>query len=453
MVPQQAKHEDTMRDQQTLEEHEIQPQETWVPVQPRVAKIPEQPPAPGRGKLAVVAFVIPGLFATLLALGYLPRVARERALSGSLSKEKSSVPEVNVAVATQSPSSDDLVLPSNVTPITEAVINARAEGYLKRRYVDFGDRAKAGQLLAEIDAPELDQQVQQARASVSQSEAALARARHALAQSSANEHLSQVTSDRWRTLAERGVVSKQEYDQKQAQFESDQAAVQSAQADVKAAEDNIRASQANLDRLVQLQEYEKVTAPFAGVITARNVDVGALISANGSTPIFRIAQIGVLRVLVDVPEQSAPQIRIGEPAVLTLQEFGTRKFIGRVSRTTESLDPNTRTLTTEVQVQNPDLVLLPNMYALVRLVGARATPSILIPGDAIIARPEGTLVAKLKRDNHIQLQKVELGRDYGANTEIRSGLNAGDRVIVNPTDDVREGAEVRPASPQGARRQ
>ncbi len=401
-------------------------------------------PVRHRSKLALVGVAILLLLVALLAVGYLPRRARENILAAGLEQQKVTLPQVNVALAAGTASSSDLLLPSNITPITEAVINARADGYLKRRYVDIGDRVKAGQIMAEVDAPELDQQVTQARAALSQAEAALARSQHALAQSRANEHLSEVTAQRWKTLVERGVVSKQEYDQKQAQFDSDQAAVQSAESDIKANEDNIRASRANLDRLIQLQQYEKITAPFAGIVTARNVDVGALIGTTGSTPLFRVAQINVLRVDVEVPEQSAPSIKVGEPAELTLQEFGSRRFLGRVSRTANSLDPTSRTLLTEIQVENKDQVLMPNMYANVRLIGARAVPAIMIPGDAIIARPEGTQVAKLVNGNHIHFQPVELGRDYGAQTEIFSGVAAGDRVVVNPTDDVREGAEVNP---------
>jgi RND family efflux transporter MFP subunit len=425
-----------MRDQQSVEKPEIQIVEQW--------KLPVEPVQPRRGKLGLVAVTIVVLLIALLVAGYLPRLKRESELAAGLQQQKTTLPQVNAAVATASPSSSDLKLPSNITPITEAVINARAEGYLKRRYVDIGDRVKAGQLMAEVDAPEIDQQVQQARATLSQVEAALARAQHALAQSKANEHLSDVTAQRWKTLADRGVVSKQEYDQRQAQFDSDQAAVEAAQADIRAAEDNIRASRANLDRLIQLQAYEKITAPFAGIVTARNVDVGALIATTGNTPLFRVAQINVLRVMVDVPEQSAPYIKVGEPAELSLQEFGDRKFIGHVSRTANSLDPTSRTLLTEVQVQNGDQVLLPNMFANVKLIGARNGAAIMIPGEAIVARPEGTLVAKIVNGNHIHFQPVELGRDYGARIEIVSGIAAGDRVVVNPTDDVREGAVVNP---------
>jgi RND family efflux transporter MFP subunit len=380
----------------------------------------------------------------LFAVGYVPHLRQERDLAAGVKREKSTLPEVNVAKAHKSGSSSDLLLPGNITPITEALINARAEGYLRKRYVDIGDRVRAGQLLAEIDAPELDQQVQQARASLSQTQAALARTEHTVAQTKANAHLSELTVQRWKTLSERGVVSKQEYDQKQAQFDSDRALVESSDADVRAAKDNIHAAEANLQRLLQLQGYEKITAPFAGVITVRNVDVGALISTNGSTPLFRVAQLDVLRIMVDVPEQSAPFVKVGEPADVSIQEFGGRKITGRVSRTASSLDPNTRTLPTEVQVRNPDYSILPNMFAQVNLVGARSAPAVLVPGDALVVQTQGTQVAVLLPGNRVHFQKVEVGRDYGPEIEIRTGLQGDETVVINPSDDVREGVAVTP---------
>lgn len=418
--------------------------------QPRAKTAP-----PSRGKLVFLALTIVAILAALFAVGYVPRMQREKQLAATVKHEVASFAQVNVAQVVRSPGRNDLQVPGNITPLTEAVINARAEGYLKKRYVDIGDRVRTGQVLAEIEAPELDQQVIQARASLSQSEAALARAKHALAQASANAHLSEVTVQRWKTLTERGVVSKQEFDQKQAQFESDQALVQSAGSDVRAAEDNIHASEANVQRLIQLQIYEKITAPFSGIVTARNVDVGALISTNGSTPLFRIAQIDVLRLVVDVPEQSAPFIKVGEPARLTLQEFPGRTFTGTVARTANALDAGTRTLPTEVQVRNPDLALLPNMFAQVTLVGARTVATMLIPGDALVTKPEGSFVAVVTPGNRVHFQPVELGRDYGPQLEIRSGLAGDERVVVNPSDDVREGVQVTPVlqNPKSGKRQ
>lgn len=250
---------------------------------------------------------------------------------------------------------------------------------------------------------------------------------------------------------DRGVVSRQEFDQKQADYEAQQANIEWARADVRAAEENVRASEANLKRLQNMQSYKRITAPFSGIITARNVNVGSLISSNGNTPLFRMAQIDRLRIMIDVPEQSSPYIRVGEPAQVTLQEFAGRKFAGRVSRTASALDANTRTLPTEVQVANPEHVLLPNMFAQVTLTGARSERAILIQGDTLVVRPNGTQVAMLKEGNRVHFQPVEVGRDYGPEIEIRQGLAGGEYVIVNPTDDVREGAEVKPVTQRNKR--
>lgn len=404
----------------------------------------QKKPARRGGRLTIIAFAIVVLIAVLFAAGYLPRMQRARALEQSVEEKKASVPDVTVVPVKVSPPHSDLLLPGNITPLTEATINARADGYLSRRFVDFGDRVKSGAVLAEIEAPELDQQVQQARSSVQQAQAALSRAQHTLAQSTANLHLADVTAQRWKALVDRGVVSKQEYDQQSANFQAQQAGVESAQADVRAAEDNIQVSQHNLERLIHMQDYLKITAPFTGIVTARNVDIGSLISSNGSTPMFRMAQIDTVRIIVDVPQHNAPSIKVGQQAEVTLQEFPGRKFLGRISRTANSLSANTRTLPTEVQVPNPDGSLMPNMFANVNLIGAQTTSTILIPGDALIVRPDGTQVAVIENGNRVHLQPVEVGRDYGAEMEIRSGLSMGESVIVNPSDDVREGAEVNP---------
>lgn len=383
-----------------------------------------------------------GLLA-LLAAGYVPRWKRERSLHAATREKETALPLVTVAKARRAPATSDLMLPGNITPLTEALIHARASGYLKRRLVDIGDRVAAGALLAEIEAPELDQQVRQAQAGVSQAKAGLSGAQHALRQAEASLQLARVTVERWRVLAQKGVVSRQESDQKQADFEVRQANVESARAGVQSAEDNIRAAEANLQRLVELQAYKKVVAPFAGIVTARSVDVGALISAGGG-PLFRMAQTGVLRIMVDVPQSSAPFIKVGQTAEVTLQEFAGRKFPGRVSRTADALDAGTRTLPTEVQVRNADGALLPNMYAQVRLIQVSAAPSVLIPGDTLIVRPDGTQVAVVAPQDRIRFQLIEVGRDFGAMVEVRSGLRGDELLVANPTDDIREGVRIKP---------
>jgi multidrug efflux pump subunit AcrA (membrane-fusion protein) len=397
-----------------------------------------------RGRMVWVALLALILLGALFLVGYLPRSQRERQLQNLTTEKKTGLPRVNVAAVRLAPAQNDLLLPGNITPLTEASLSARADGYLKKRYADFGDHVKAGQVLAEIEAPELDQQVQQAQASLSQVQAALSRAEHQLTQSKANLQLAKYTVDRWKTLVDRGVVSKQEFDQHNADFQAQQAGVESAEADVRAANENIRASQANLDRLRNLQSYEKITAPFSGVVTARNLDVGALIGTTGSTPLFRMAQIDVLRIIIDVPESDAPSIKIGQAAEVTVQELPGQKFAGKVTRTSNSLDPNTRTLMTEVQVLNRGAMLLPNMFAQVRFTGVLTTPVILVPSDALVVRLTGTMVAKLGAGNKIHFQPIEVGRDHGQQIEALSGVQGGDLVVLNPTDEVREGIAVEP---------
>jgi RND family efflux transporter MFP subunit len=401
----------------------------------------------------LTGFVILAALAALLVVGYLPRRDRERNLVRAGQAEKTELPQVTVARVQKSPAQADLSLPGNVTPNTEALINARAAGYIKRRLVDIGDRVAQGQLLAEIDAPEMDAQVLQAEAGVSQAQASLAGAQQLLRQSVARLNLARVTAERWRTLVQKGVVSRQEADQRDADLEAQQAAVDSSQASVRAAEDNVAASEANLRRLVELQAFKNVKAPFAGIITARSVDVGSLISSSGGPALFRIAQMDMLRIMVDVPQTSAAYVRVGAPAEVTLQELPGRRFLGKISRTSNSLEPSTRTLPTEVIVANPSGVLLPNMYAQVTLLKVGAPPLALIPGDSLIIRPNGTQVAVVGAGDRIHFQLVELGRDYGATTEVRSGLKGDEIVVVNATDEVREGAQVQPvlrSPPSGA---
>lgn len=399
--------------------------------------------SPKRLRAVLAGVLIVVVLGVLFAAGYLPRRARERSLVRAAEAGRAAIPQVMVGQARKSPASTDLLLPGNITPVTEALIQARAAGYLKRRLVDIGDRISKGQLLAEIEAPELDQQVRQAEAGLQQSTSTLSGARHNLRQAEANLKLAKVTAERWRVLVAKGVVSRQEADQKDADYERQQATVESAQAAIRVAQDNIHSSEANLRRLIEMQAFTRIAAPFAGIVTARNVDIGSLVSPGGGLPLFRVAQTGTLRIMVDVPQSSAPSIRVGQRADVLLEELAGRKFEGRVSRTANALDAATRTLPVEVQVANPDGVLMPNMYAQVRLYQVAAAPSVIIPGDALIVRAEGTQVAVVA-GNRVHFQKVEVGRDHGAFTEIRMGLNGDEYVVTSPGDDVREGAEVQP---------
>lgn len=409
------------------------------------------PHAPGTGKVwhpsSITIWAIALGSALLIAAaflgGYIPLKKRQSIIFNQAREQEEALPRVEVIEVGRSSTKSDLELPGNIQAVTEAPILARADGYVKTRLVDIGDRVRAGQPVAEIEAPELDQQVLQAQANLQQATAALDQALANQRQGKANMELARVTADRWKTLAGKGVVSRQENDQYQAQYQAQVANLDSLEKAVAAARSNVAAAQANLSRLNEVQSYRVVRAPFDGIVTLRNVDVGALVNA-GSTLLYRIAQMGVLRTYVNVPQSNSDSIHVGQTAQLTVSNLPGRKFSGTVARTANSLDPNSRTMLVEVQVQNKDGVLLPGMYALVDLSSSRATPPVLLPGDALIVRADGTEVAEVRPDHTIHLQRIQVGRDYGDKLEIISGLQPGDLVIANPSDTVREGIKVDP---------
>jgi RND family efflux transporter MFP subunit len=302
---------------------------------------------------------------------------------------------------------------------------------------------QAGQLLAEIDAPELDEQVRQSKANLQQAQAALDQALANLQQGKADLELARVTAQRWSNLVTRGVVSRQENDQYQAQLQSKLASVQALEKAVIVQRGGVAAAEANVGRLQKMQSYRMVKAPFNGVITLRNVDVGALVNV-GSTLLFRIAQTGMLRTYLNVPQTYANSVRPGQSALLTVSNLPGREFTGTVARTANALDPTSRTLLTEVHVPNADGALLPGMYAQVQLSSVRTDLPMLVPSDALIVRADGTQVAVVRPDHSVHLQKIEVGRDYGNRLEVISGLHEGETIIANPGDIAREGVKVDP---------
>ena len=392
--------------------------------------------------LAVTAGAVAAFFA-----GYVPLQKRNAVIGNQARDQEHALPRVDVIEVGRSSSKSELVLPGNIQAVTEAPILARADGYVKRRMVDIGDRVQAGQALAEIEAPELDQQVRQAQANFEQTQAALTQALANKVQGKANADLARVTAQRWNNLAGKGAVSRQENDQYQAQSQAQAANLDALEQAVSAARSNVAAAEANLSRLNEIQGYRIVKAPFEGVITLRNVDVGALVNAGG-TLLYRIAQTRVLRTYVNVPQTNADSIHAGQPAQLTVSNLPGRRFMGTVARTANSLDPNSRTMLVEVQVPNSAGVLLPGMYAQVDLSSARTDPPLLLPSDTLIVRAEGTLVALVRPDHTVHFQKIQVGRDYGDRLEVVGGLVAGDSVITNPSDMVREGTQVEPVHSQ-----
>jgi RND family efflux transporter MFP subunit len=382
------------------------------------------------------------LAAAFLA-GYLPMQQREAALRAEADAQHRQFPRVEVIHVSRGSGETTLVLPGTMQAMTEAPILARADGYLKRRLADLGDRVQAGQDLAEIDAPELDQQIQQADAAVEQAQAAVEQAQANLAQSKANRDLARITAERLQTLNDRGIASQQDRDQAQAQLAAQDATVQAADKAISAQRSNLSAARANVARLRTVDAYRTVKAPFEGVITQRNVDVGALVS-SGNTLLYRLAQTRTLRTYVNVPQRSVTAVHVGQAAALTLSDFPGRTFSGTVARLARALDPASRTMLVEVDVPNVDGALFPGSYANVELIGSLANPPLVVPAAALVFRTDGAQLAVVRPDKTVHLQKVAVGRDYGDRLEILSGVDDGTTIVAVAGDIAREGAKIVP---------
>lgn len=331
--------------------------------------------------------------------------------------QAAAVPTVAVTYPTASAPSDELVLPGTARAFTDAPIYARANGYLKKWYVDIGARVTQGQILAEIETPELDQQLRQARADLENARATMEMAR--------------TTADRWQTLLKRDAVSRQETDEKVSDYNAKRAVVES--------------NSANVKRLEDLQSFQRITAPFDGVITARNTDLGALIDAGAGAQareLFRLASTSKLRVFVSVPQAYAQAARPGTPTAITLEENPGKVYRGTLARTSTALDPNARTMLSEVEMDNPTGEVLPGAYVVVRLRVGRETRGMTIPANTLLFRSEGLRVA-VARNGRAELVEVTLGRDYGKSVEVVAGLQPTDAVILDPADSLVSGAPVR----------
>jgi RND family efflux transporter MFP subunit len=367
--------------------------------------------------IAIVAAVAAGAGTLTYAIhgGVTTRVAAQSTLTRST--EEAAVPFVNVIHPKDGAPLEELILPGNTQAFSDTPIFARTNGYLKRWYFDIGAHVKRGDLLAEIETPEIDKQLQQARAE--------------LATAQANHHLADTTAARWQFLMESDSVSKQETDEKIADLSARKATVDS--------------NASNVRRLEDLQSFQKVYAPFDGILTARNTDVGALIDAGANSAgkeLFHLAAINTLRVFVAIPEVYSRAALTGAAAFLTLDEFPGRSFRGILARTSNSIDQASHTLLTEVDVPNPDGRLLPGAYVSVHFKMPQTVRSVVVPSNTLLFRSEGLRVA-LVRDGQVQLAPVKIGRDYGSTVEVISGLRAGDDVVLDPADSLISGAPVR----------
>ena len=419
-------------------------------------------------KVILVLLMLGGLIAVVAIYGYLPRKQREEAANAAAKEEATAIPIVTAVKVKTGAKDTDVLQPGSLSALVESSVYARASGYIRKRYVDIGDHVKQGQVLADIETPDLDQQVAQAKAAVAQAQQQLGQTKAALTQAEAQRDLARLTNDRYQILAARGAIARQDADTQASNLKSSAALVEAQISNIKAAEENIRAAQASLERLISLQDYEKVRAPFAGVITVRNIDAGSLISAAGAGQglsqaqaaggtstagyeLFRVAQVNTLRVFVNVPQVNTPSIQAGMPAEVTLGEFPGRKFAGKVTRSANSLDPTSRTMLTEVQIPNADGKLFPGMFAQIRFKSHSERAPLLVPGDSVIVTNTGLQIALLldnpggdPKTKKVHLVPVTLGRDYGAESEVLTGLTGGEMVVGIPGDDVREGAVVHP---------
>lgn len=363
--------------------------------------------AAGLGSILVIAVL------AAFAAGALPRYRQAHAVRATT--RELAIPSVTLVSPAPSRSSGALLLPAEVRPWTDAAILARASGYVRRWHAELGAHVSRGDLLVELDTPELNQERDALQAQLQQAEAAA--------------HLAETTLNRWRQMHREALVPQQELDEKDAESRLRNAVVQSARA--------------ALHRVEELLRFAHITAPFDGVVTARRVDVGQLVATSSPTELYRIAQVDTLRVFVRVPQSFATSLSNGLAAEVLLDGRNTRPLQARLVRTSAALDAASRTRLAELELPNPDQSILPGGFAQVRFTGLHADVPLAVPANTLLFRSDGPTLATVRPDNHVELRRVRLGRDLGTSVEILEGLSATDRLILNPPDSITDGIEVR----------
>ena len=353
-----------------------------------------------------------------LIAGLIPRWHQRNTLLAETAEL--ATPTVDITQPTPSQAGPGLLLPGEIKPFVEATIYARASGYVKRWLVDIGAPVREGELLAELDTPELNQEFERTKAELAQAEAALV--------------LAKTSAERWAELLKTASVSEQEAAEKAADYKLKTA--------------TFAAAQANLHRLTELQSFARVTAPFAGIITARQIDVGDLIAAGSNKELFRLAQTGTLRVYVRVPQTIARSIAPGQAAEVTIPEFPKRVFPAKIIRTAGAMATDSRTLLTELEVDNTKAELLAGSYAQVRFLDTKLDAVLTLPATTVIFRSEGTQVGVVKADHTVELRTIKIGRDFGPVIEVLTGVQTTDNVILNPSDSLVSGTVVRVSQAQ-----
>jgi len=399
-------------------------------MEPQVLEVERQEQEPNqerhqqtRRKGLVLALVLALVFMVIAGAGIALRLAEQRALAKET--ERIAVPTVELVHPTVEPPQSELMLPSTLQAFIESPIFARTNGYLGHWYRDIGAKVKKGDLLADIETPEVDQELMQARAARDQAQAQL--------------ELAKVSAKRWENLRRMDAVTQQETDERSSSFTQGEA--------------NLNAAIANVRRLEQLESFKHVYAPFSGVLTIRNTDIGALVNAGNGGPnqqLFVLAQIDPIRIFVNVPEADSPSIHPGVRADIEVSELHGLHFTGSVVRTARAIDPATRTLNTEIDVPNSNGQLLPGSYAQVHFALREQVRRLTVPANAVLFRAEGPRVAVVGPGNQVRLKPVSIGTDFGITTEIVSGLEPSDRVVLSPSDSLEDGetVEVAPGSRQ-----
>jgi RND family efflux transporter MFP subunit len=384
----------------------------------------ESPPAQGStgtkrkprraGRLIFFLLIAAACLAGFAVYGVLSRSASTAKLEQQ-ANQAASEQTVSVVKPERLSAAVSVELPGQTQAYIQAPVFAQTSGYLKKWYFDIGAQVKAGDVLAEVDTPQVDQQLNQAKATLKEAQAAL--------------DLSQVTYRRDQDLLQRRVIAQQDFD--------------TATSDLGVKQATVNADEAAVLSLQALEDFKTVKAPFDGIVTARNTDIGALINSGSGSPLFVVAQVRPLRIYINVPENMAQDVAVGASADLRFNEFPGREFTGKVVRTAGAIDPNSRTLLTEVDVPNESGELFPGAYTQVRLVTGANNRSVLIPANTLLFRSEGATVGVVNQDNVVELKKIKIGRDLGTQLEVVQGLSLDDRVVVNPSDSLAAGLKVK----------
>lgn len=397
-----------------------------------------------RGRFVPLFVAVVLLIGALVGLGAWVHLQRGERATQAQQQEVDFRPTLRTTVAKRVDTPTKLTLPGTTLAFDQANIYARATGYIAERHVDFGSRVRKGDLLVRIAAPDLDAQLAQAVATLGQTQAALVQARAGVDQARANLKLAGVTNYRTTTLANQGWEPRQSADNTTATLGVNAAGVESALAGVTVAEANVKAQQATVDRLRQLTDYERVTAPFDGVVTSRTVDVGDLLTADagGGRPMFVVQRDDVIRVQTYVPQSGTVGLRAGLPASAVMQEMPDHPFHGQVARTAAALDPATRTLLVQVDVDNTEHLLHPGVYLDVTFQIPRTRPGVVVPAEAVLFNASGLRVAVVGADGRVHFRPVTIRRDFGTAVELNSGLDGGEAIVLSPPTDLRDGQAV-----------